>query len=163
MDSIPEDPGAADPGGVLEQLPGLHLLRAANFPELPFHPSFDFVGGADREKLALMHQADAVATLGFVEVGSGNKNRHPFLQKVVENPPEVPAGNRIYAIGGFVEEQDLGGMHQSASQTQFLFHAPRKILGQAVAKRGKVAERKETVDAGETLFFAHGEEVGIEI
>ena len=62
--------------------------------------------------------------------------------------PEFLPGDGIDATGGFIEQQDLGTMHQSGSKSQLLLHAAGERLGGPVCeffqagKRGFVQERR---------------------
>ncbi len=55
--------------------------------------------------LAQMHEGDAVAALGFVEIRRGNNDGEPFCRKMGERVPELAARNRIDAGGGLVEQE----------------------------------------------------------
>ena len=90
---------------------------------LAFH---DF-RGRTADELALVHQADAVAALGFVQVGGGHEDGDSIFQELVENRPEIAARDRVHAVGGLVQKEDLGAVQQGAHERQLLFHAAGKL------------------------------------
>ena len=78
---------------------------------------------------------DAIAALGFIQIGGGDENRQAVAHQLIENGPEIAARNRIDAVGGLVQKQHLRLVQQRAHQRQLLFHAAGEIAGAARAER----------------------------
>ncbi len=75
----------------------------------------------------MMHQSDAVAALGFVEISSSDKYRQAVLHQFVQDGPEVAARDGIDAVRRFIQEEHAGMMQQRAHQRELLFHAAREL------------------------------------
>ncbi len=84
--------------------------------------------------LAEMHEGNAMASLGFIQIGSGDDNGQAFGGKMGERIPELAAGYRVDAGGGFVEQQHFGFRHQRTGQREFLFHAAAEASGKAIGE-----------------------------
>ena len=82
-----------------------------------------------------MHQRDAMAALGFIQIGSGQQDRQPLGGQVRERVPEFAARNRIDARGRLVEQQHPRLRHQRAGQRQLLLHAAAELPASRWAKR----------------------------
>ena len=120
------------------------------------------VGGRVAEQqLALMHESDAMAALGFVEIGGGGENGHAFGDEFVENAPEVAARNRIDARGGLVEQDHLGAMNERADQAEFLLHAAGEFAGHAGAELAHAGGLKQLRGARGALGLADAEQIGV--
>src|SRR5581483_2563275 len=95
----------------------------------------DAFGTIAADQFAFVQQTDAVTALRFVQVGGGHEDGDAILQKLVEDGPELAAGYGVYAVGGLIQEQDLGAMKQCAHEREFLLHAPGKPPGLPAAER----------------------------
>ena len=122
---------------------GLARLGSADLQNHTPHESLHFRGRAAGQQLAAMDQCQAMASLGLVEIGGGDEDRHLLLLKLIENPPEIPPRHRINAVGRLVEEEYLGCVDQRAGQPEFLFHAAGQVARQAATKRRQIAEGQE--------------------
>ena len=134
-----------------EDFPG---LTAPDGQDPALHQSLDFVRGADSDDPAPVDEADPVAALGLVEIGGGDQDRYPLLPEPVENAPEIPAAQRVDAVGRLVEQQDPGGVDEGADQLQFLLHAAGEVARPARQKRAHVAEVEQFIDTGCSGLFA---------
>ena len=63
--------------------------------------------GIDIVDFASLHQRDAVATLGLIEIRSRHDDGHSVRGQRSQCIPEIAAGHRIHAGGGFVQQQQL--------------------------------------------------------
>ena len=87
-----------------------------------------------------VHCEQMLELLGFIDIGGGNDNGHAalLLLQIVHELPELAARKRVNACGGFVQNQQIGVVHQGAAQAQFLLHAARQFARGAVEEGGKV-------------------------
>ena len=95
--------GAAHAGGACQRFAHLDGLRRMYRQNLAGKFPLEFLRPVAEQHAALVQQADAMAALGFVEIGSGNENGHALGHEGIENPPEIAARHRIDAVGGLVE------------------------------------------------------------
>ena len=58
-------------------------------------------------QFSLVHQADAIASLRFVQVRRGHEDRDAVLQQLIKNRPEIAARDGIDAIGRLVQEAEF--------------------------------------------------------
>src|SRR5712691_3422840 len=118
--------------------------------------------GVQADEAAVVHEAYAIGALGLVEIGSGDENREPVLNQLVEDRPKITAGNRINAVGWFVQEQHAWLMEQRAHQSQLLLHAAGKFAGRALAERVHAGHAQQA--RGQLLALApdDAEQIGIE-
>ena len=136
--------------------------------------------GQQRGRLPLEEQPppegepDPVAALGLVHVGSGDEHRHPRLDELVEERPELAPRDRVDAVGGLVEEQHPGLVEERGGQRQLLVHAPGELVGAPVHEAleprdgeqplGPLPEdvARQDVEAREELEVLHDREVPVE-
>ena len=78
----------------------------------------------------------------------GHQYRDARFRERVDAPPELAPRQRIHAGRRFVEEQDLGLVHQRAGECEPLLEAERKIARRGVEHRGETELRHGPVDAG---------------
>ena len=57
------------------------------------------------QQTSLMHERDAMAALGLIEIRSRGKDGHSLFKQRVEYLPEIAARNRVYAIGWLIEQK----------------------------------------------------------
>ena len=77
---------------------------------------------------AMIHNGHAVAkALGFVHVVGGEQNGAAGLFEFLDQFPQLAAGLRVEARGGFIEKKKIGIADQRAGQSQPLFLAAGKI------------------------------------
>ena len=60
------------------------------------------------KELALVHEGDAIAALGFVQVRRGDEDGEAVGREMRQGVPELAARDRIDAGGGLVEQQHTG-------------------------------------------------------
>src|SRR5574341_510055 len=111
---------------------------------------------------ARAHEPDPCTALGFIQVGGRNKDCHPFLEKIVEDPPEVPAGDGVHAVRRLVQKKHFGRMDQGAGKAEFLLHAARELAREPLPEGCQVAETEETLDPRRPLSPRHVVEIGVE-
>ena len=87
------------------------------------------IGRASGQNLAVVHGHQPVKPLGFVHIGRGHQHTHVGAcgADAVDQIPELRAGQRVYAGGGLVQNQQIGVVDQCAAQTQLLLHAARQL------------------------------------
>ena len=74
-----------------------------------------------------MDQSHAVASVGLVEIGRGDEDRHPLLQQLVEDSPEIAPRHGIDAVRRLVEKQDFRRMDQAQASPSFCFIPPDRL------------------------------------
>ena len=100
---------------------------------------------AERGEPAGLDDGDAVAVLGFVQVVGGDEHRDAGARQVVDEPPELPARQRIDAAGRLVEEHDRRLVENGAAEREPLPPAGRQRAGQralAAAQAGHVEHER---------------------
>ena len=86
----------------------------------------------------VQHQEARAQALSLVHKVGGQQNRFALLQQQLQALPHQVAGLWVQAGGGFVQQQQLGVIHQSARQAQAPLHATRELarLGFGLAGEG---------------------------
>ena len=138
-------------------------LAGADLPDRAVHQPLDLLGRAAGQQLPLVDQGQAVAPLGFVQVGGGDEDRDPLPQQLVKDPPEVAARDGVHAVGRLVEEQDLRRVDQGAGQAELLLHPPGEIARQTLLEGREVAEGQQAVDLLLAPAARDAVDVGIEV
>src|SRR6185437_4710182 len=95
----------------------------------------DAGGFIDTQDASLLDERYAVATGGFIHIGSRNEDSDTLFLQTAEHIPELLARNDVHACGGFVEKKDRRFMYQSAAKGQFLFHTSRELSRAAILER----------------------------
>ena len=87
--------------------------------------SENFLGRALRDDLAVVHGGEPVEAARLIHVGGRNNDAHlrPALADGFDELPELPAGERIDARGGLIENEQIRIVHQRAAEADFLLHA----------------------------------------
>ena len=70
----------------------------------------------DCHEFSGVHQRHAIAALGLVEICRAHHDRYPFGEKVVEYHPELAARHGVDAVGGFVENDELRRVYETAGE-----------------------------------------------
>ena len=98
-----------------------------------------FARGGVGEQPPVVHRQQVRELFGFVNIGGGDNHGHAamFVLQIVHQLPKLAARQRVHAGGGFVQNQQIGAVHQRAAQAQFLLHAARKFPCGTVWKRGE--------------------------
>ena len=146
MDLRTEQPGRHGSYGRYQGGQYTPRVAAADFNQSPAHVLLHLVRSAGEDHLPPMQQTDSRTAFRFVEIRRGDENRDLFFQQPIQDSPKVPPGQRVDAIGRFIQQQYLGSMNQCTGKRQFLFHAAGQVPGLAVPKFGHVAEREEFRD-----------------
>src|SRR6476619_6129003 len=89
-------------------------------------------GGAERREAAGMDDRNAMAMLGFVEVMGGDEHRGPALRQIVDEVPELAAGDGVDAAGRLVQEHDRRLVKDGAAERQPLPPTAGKVAGERV-------------------------------
>ena len=80
-------------------------------------PGLEFGGATFRQHPARVHHHQMIKAFGFFHVSGGDQHAHagPALTDVGDQFPELAAGQRINAGGGFVQNQHIGIVDQCAA------------------------------------------------
>ena len=85
---------------------------------------FSSARGVVHQDFAVIHDGDTLAeAVGFVHVVGGEQDGESLLVQGADALPQEEARLRIQVVGGFVEEQDVGRMHERAGDHEALRHA----------------------------------------
>jgi len=108
-------------------------------------------GGQD---LARVDGGQPVERLRFLHVGGGDQHAHtgPAGSDAIDELPELPAGQRIDAGGGLVQDQEVRVVDQRAAQAELLLHAARELAGGPVPERAEPRAREQLVDPPPALL-----------
>src|SRR5467141_1526780 len=82
--------------------------------------------------LTLVHERDAMAPLGFVQVRSSDKDRQTLRRQVGEHVPKLTTRYRIDAGSWLIEQQHSGLRHERGNKGQFLFHSAAQFPSEPV-------------------------------
>ena len=121
-----------------------------------------FFGPVAEEHASLVQEPDAMAPLGFVEIGGRGENGDAFGEQGIENSPEVATRHRIDAVGRLVEQDHLGSVNQRADQAELLLHPAGKVPGQTAAEIAQAGRRQQFRGALLALLAADAEEIRVE-
>ena len=84
--------------------------------------------GSESDDFAVIHDGHAVAeSLGFIHVMGGEQDGAAGELELLDEFPELAAGLRIEAGGGFVEEQEVGVADKRARQREALLLAAGEV------------------------------------
>src|SRR3977135_3341034 len=92
--------------------------------------------------LALVHERDAMAALGFVQVGCSDKDRQTLRRQVGEYVPKLTTGYRIDAGSWLIEQQHSGLRTARENEGQFFFHPPLQFPGEPVRESVHIKHSK---------------------
>ena len=86
---------------------------------------------------ACVHRQQPLKTLRLFNIGSRHNHSHTrvFPPQIVHQRPKLAARQRVHARGRFVQNQQIGAVHQRATQTQLLLHPARELARRPVGKR----------------------------
>ena len=107
-------------------------------------------GRAFGDQFAGDHHAQAIALLGFFEVVRGDQDRGAGVGQPVDHGPEGAPGERIDAGGGFVEEENVGLVHDGRAKGHALLPAAGQAAGDLILLALEAGEREHPAN----LFFA---------
>jgi len=82
--------------------------------------------------LSLVHQGHAVASLGFIHIGRGDKDRQSVCRQVSERVPEFAPRYRVYSGRRLIQQQYVRLRHQRTRERQFLLHPTAQFPGQPI-------------------------------
>lgn len=154
---LAEDGGGLDAFELARDLEGFGDVvagdvEAAGSGRVDLGELFKVVGHAADDEFGEVDVADVAAAFGFVHVMGGDEEGHAEAGELEEEVPEFAAGDGVDAGGGFVEEEDLGLVHEGAGHGEALAPAAGEEGGAAVEVGLEVGEGDE--------FFAAGFEFG---
>ena len=89
--------------------------------------ALQLVGRADRGEAAAVDDRDAVAVLRLVEIVRRDEHRHARRREVIDEAPELAAGQRIDAAGRLVEKDDRRLVQDGAAEREALAPAAGQI------------------------------------
>ena len=124
--------------------PNLEALKTKTMPQ--------FTRRARSMNPAFVHQRDACATLGFVEIRRGDDDCDSLVREIRERVPELAPRYGIDAGGRFVQQQDLWFDDQSARQRKFLLHPAAEPSGKTILESSHAEHRQVTLTAPLDLF-----------
>ena len=89
------------------------------------HSTKQFFWRACGQYLARIHHHQPVKCLRFVHVSRGHHHTHvrSVHAYALYQIPKLRAGQRVYAGGGLIQNQQVGVVYQGAAQAQLLLHA----------------------------------------
>ena len=123
---------------------------------------FQLVGRLATHETSFEHQPHSVAAFRFVEVSRGDYHRQAFLDELIQDGPEVAAGNWIHAVRGFVQEKHFRAMQQAAHQRQFLLHPSGKLAGLPPSEGFHAGHVEEFAHQRISLGVGNSKEIGVE-
>ncbi|OPY84625.1 MAG: hypothetical protein A4E72_02136 [Syntrophus sp. PtaU1.Bin208] len=120
----------------------------------------EFHRGPRGEHAPGVHGNQPVEPGGLFHVGGGHDDAHVGLPgtEAVDEFPELPAGQRIDAGGGFIEDQQVGVVNQGAAEAQLLLHAAGELACGTVGKGGQPRRREQLANPPLALLAAMAEE-----
>ncbi len=127
------------PGEFICRLPE---VRCAKFEPLRAQAGAQLRRRADLMNLALVHERDAMAALGFVQVRCSDKDRQTLRRQVGEHVPKFTAGYRINAGSWLIEQQNSGLRHERGNKGQFLFHSTTQFPSEPVRESVHIKHSK---------------------
>ena len=70
-------------------------------------------------------------------IGRGHDDGGAAPVQPGQHPPELPARHRVDTSGGFVEQEQLGLVHEGGGEHELLLHSPRQMPRLATAELGQ--------------------------
>src|SRR5512133_1937358 len=162
MDAVPEEGHAADLSRAQEDR-GPAGGVAADLQQGALEQTLHALHGVASQEPALVEQADPVAALRLVQVGRGDEDGHALLLELVEDAPEIPAGDGIDTVRRLVQEEHPGRVDEGAGEPELLLHAPGEVARLAAPEGGEVAEGQEPLEAFAPAGLRDFIEIGVEI
>ena len=83
--------------------------------------------------LSIYHDGDTVAILRLVHIVGGDKDRNTPFGSLVDQLPELAAGDRIDTSGRFIQENDPRFVDDGDGESQLLLPAQRQGIDQCVS------------------------------
>ncbi|CAN0627283.1 protein of unknown function [Burkholderia multivorans] len=101
------------------------------------------------EHAPAVHRDQMLEALRLFHVGSRDDHAHAAMlgAQIVDERPELAARQRIDAGGRFIEDQQVGIVHERAAQAELLLHPARQLARRPVRKRRKAGGIEKTLDA----------------
>ena len=119
MNGRPEHARLFDVRNTFERFHGLHRTRCLDFNDGTIgKDALELAGRAERDELAAMHDGNAMAMLGLVEIVRGDQNGDAGLREILDQLPKLPPGHRIDSARRFVEKQDGRLMKNRAAERE---------------------------------------------
>ena len=122
-------------------------------------------GGRAHQHATLVHGDEVVKALGLFHVGGGDQHGHVWAlgAQALDQCPELPARQGVHARGGFVEDEQVGVVHQGGAQRDLLLHAARQLAGRTGMERVERGGTHQALNARVTLGRRYPEEARREI
>ena len=118
-----------------QHLFGLCQVLGVNFQALGAEALAQFGRRADLPNLAQMHQRDAMAALGFIEIGRSHADGQALGGEMRQRVPEFAARDRIDAGGGSSSSRTRGCGTSAHASASFCFMPPLRRPARRSAKR----------------------------
>jgi hypothetical protein len=117
----------------LQRTHRVHRRRAANLDDWSIvEELLELSHGAHSDNPASLHQGEAVAVLGFVEIMSCDEYGDTAGRHVVDQTPEAPPRYWVHSAGRLVEKEDWRLVKDCAPEGQALSPATRQVTGKDV-------------------------------
>src|SRR5258706_4115536 len=87
---------------------------------------FQLGGRSESDGLAAIHQRDAMAILGFVDVMRGDEDGAAGGGELIDQIPKTAARDGVDAASGFVEEENRRVVQDGAAERQALLPTTRE-------------------------------------
>ena len=124
-----------------------------------------FGGRACCQETAAVHGHQPVEPARLLHVGGGHEHAHPRPARAdaVDQVPELAAGERVHAGGGFVEDEQVRVVDEGAAEAELLPHAAGELARRPVEEGRKAGGRGQLVDAPVPLGRVVAEQVAEEM
>ena len=103
--------------------------------------------------LSIYHDGDTVAILRLVHIVGGDKDRNTPFGSLVDQLPELAAGDRIDTSGRFIQENDPRFVDDGDGESQLLLPAQRQGIDQCVSFVLQIKDPEQFVRLRFQLFF----------
>ncbi len=131
---------------------GLAQVCGAKFDSLCAQARTKLARCSDFKETALVHEGDAMAAFGFIEIGRSDKDGEAVGGEMREDVPEFAAGDGIDAGGGLVEQEDARLRDEGADEGKLLLHAAGEFAGEAVGEAVHVEHAQVPIAAVEDVL-----------
>src|SRR5262245_9065365 len=85
-------------------------LRSQDFEKSHLHQILDSIWRIGSQKTSFVNESNPIASLGFIQISSRNKDCDFLSEQLIQDSPKIPAGYRVYAAGGFIQKKNFRSM-----------------------------------------------------
>ena len=131
---------------------GRRATKVSSRSRLPVR-LLELLGRAGREDAAGVHRHQPVEALGLVHVRRGDEHAHPRPPgpDLVDERPELLAGEGVDAGRGLVEDEQVRVVDQGGAEADLLLHAAGELARRPVRERVEPGRLQERADPGAAL------------